>query len=196
MSKQLLYLMGEPGTGKITTARILQERLGWRLFWLHDLDAVCAIVGRYPLPRLMDKVSLAVLEAMMEEEQSIIYVRPSRDRETIDRVTALATANGYAPHLFQLWAEYSTMVKRVGQREQSSFRISSQEGLDTYLNARPSAPWWNTPTHLVSTEEKTPEQVADAILQILKKEQPDGREHANRQPANRGEAAAVSGGCA
>ena len=113
MSRQLLYLFGEPGTGKITVARILQKRLGWKLFWLHDLDKVCAIVDRYPLPRLMDKISLAVLEELMAEGQDLIYVRPSRDMQTREGVRDLADLNNYVTYSICLGALYDTLVDRI-----------------------------------------------------------------------------------
>lgn len=166
MSKNLLYLFGEPGTGKITVARILQQRLGWRLFWLHDLDSVCSIVGRYPLPRLMDRVSAAVLEEMMDQQDSIIYVRPSRDRETVLKVLALAEANGYAVHPIRLIARRDTLVSRVSNREKSEHRVSSEYELNRYLDARPVTSC-EVNAAVLSTDDLTAEQVADTIQQYL-----------------------------
>ena len=166
MSKHLLYLFGEPGTGKINVARILQERLGWRLFWLHDLDSVCAIVGRYPLPRLMDRISLAVLEELMESGESIIYVRPSRDRETVERGLTLATWSGYSCSLVRLTAERATLVKRISSREPSAFRVSSEAELDRYLGSRPASSR-NMNAVSVSTEDRTAARVADEIQRII-----------------------------
>lgn len=168
MGKNLLYIYGDPGTGKITTARILQRRLGWRLFWLHDLDQVCAIVGRYPLPRLMDKISLAVLEAMMDDMEDIIYVRPSRDLETVSRVLDLADQKGYSVYTVRLWADYETMVERIASRERSEFRISSKPELARYFQER-----LNTSHNLpelkgtFSTVDMPAEEVADIIQQLL-----------------------------
>ena len=167
MSRQLLYLFGEPGTGKITVARILQKRLGWKLFWLHDLDKVCAIVDRYPLPRLMDKISLDVLEELMAEGQDLIYVRPSRDVQTREGVRDLADLNSYVTYSICLWASYDTLVDRIESRENgSALRISSKQGLDEYLSTR-------VPTlvvaseYLVHTENCIAAEVADEILDSI-----------------------------
>ena len=164
-SKQLLYLFGEPGTGKITVARILQQRLGWRLFWLHDLDPVCSIVGRYPIPRLMDRVSAAVLEELMDQQDNIIYVRPSRDRETVLKVMALAEQNGYTVHPIRLIARRDTLVSRVSNREKSQHRVSSEYELNRYLE-RPATSR-EVSAVFVSTDHLTAEQVADTIQQYL-----------------------------
>ena len=167
-SKQLLYLFGEPGTGKITVAQILQQRLGWRLFWLHDLDPVCSIVGRYPIPRLMDRVSAAVLEELMDQQDNIIYVRPSRDRETVLKVLALAEANGYTVHPIRLIARRDTLVSRVSNREKSQHRVSSEYELNRYLESRPATSR-EVSAVFVSTDHLTAEQVADTIQQHLNK---------------------------
>lgn len=186
MSKQLLYLLGEPGTGKITVARILQARLGWRLFWLHDLDSVCAIVGRYPIPRLMDRISKAVLEELMADGHNIIYVRPSRDRESVAGVLDLARAASYGTCLVRLWADRDTLVERVSSRGKSACRIGSAEELDRYLLARPATNG-GLGAATINTVGKPPEQVADEIQHLLNKETTDaGRSYRRRNSTAHG----------
>lgn len=163
MARRLLYIYGPPGTGKITVARILEARLGWRLFWLHDLDTVCTIVGRYPIPRLMDRISAAVLEELMDDGQDIIYVRPSRDKETVLKVLALAEAHGYYSYPVQLEASEATLVDRVSKREPSKFRVSNRQQLRTYLDGRPAS-YDEVSSFVVPTDGATPEEVADCII--------------------------------
>lgn len=169
MTKRLIYLFGDPGTGKITTARVLQRQLGWRLFWLHDLDAVCRIVGRYPLPRLMDDISLRVLQELMWDGQDLIYVRPSRDAETRTGVKRLAESRGYRVWPVRLWASYDTLIERVEERGKGigvreSFRVTTKSQLDEYLNARPGIVN-QAGECLLNTDGRTPEQVAGEILE-------------------------------
>lgn len=182
MSKKLLYLFGEPGTGKITVARILQQRLGWRLFWLHDLDPVCAIVGRYPLPRLMDRISIAVLEELMEAGESIIYVRPSRDRESVAKVLDLAKAAGYECHPVRLWAPREVLAERVAARGLSQFRASGAADLARYLDARPQTSA-GLASITVCTDGRTPEAVADDIEHYITSERKINDGKRNRIPA-------------
>ena len=167
--KTLLYLFGEPGTGKITTARALQGRLGWRLFWLHDLDSVCAIVGRYPLPRLMDEISLAVLEALMEGGEDLIYVRPSRDKETVEEVLCLAERYQYRAVPVRLTADRWTLLQRVTSRPLSQFRVSSKSELDRYLSGRPATST-EIEAHTVDTGGRTVEEVVTEIESIIAEE--------------------------
>lgn len=185
MSKRILYIYGPPGTGKITVARILEKKLGWRLFWLHDLDSVCSIVGRYPIPRLMDRISAAVLEELMDDGKDIIYVRPSRDRETVLRVLALAESKGYASYPVRLWADEETLLRRVRRREMSKYRVSNWQQLQNYLNGRPES---SNEVHAntISTDDATPEKVVECIInEVLGKEIryasfDSGREHCAR----------------
>ena len=187
MSNKLLYLFGEPGTGKITVARILQERLGWRLFWLHDLDGVCAIVGRYPLPRLMDKISLTVLEELMDGGENIIYARPSRDRETVERVQELSADRGYHCLPVRLCANYDTMVSRVSSRKPSPFRISSKGEFDQYSNDRPSTSL-TVSAYTIYTGSVTADRVADEIQHKI-----NARESSNGKRSDRAVTAASCG---
>lgn len=193
MTKRLLYLMGEPGTGKITVGRILQKRLGWRLFWLHDLDAVCKIVGRYPLPRLMDAVSLAVLQELMLKGDNIIYVRPSREARTIFKVLDTAHLYGYRETAVRLTATYDELVRRVEARGKlgrhksdnlncplnarppipagcscpsDELRVTTRQGLDDYLQGRKPAEDCERWTNLDTTG-LPPERVADKIEEML-----------------------------
>ena len=174
MSRQLLYIFGEPGTGKITVARILQKRLGWRLFWLHDLDLVSEIVGRYPLPRLMDRVSEAVLEELMSTGEDLIYVRPSRETKTRRGVAAICARHDYTRIAVQLIAPYETLVERVTARGESRFRAGSKADLDRYLKSRPGHGFINAGEYILSTWDKSPEQAADNIEVYLKGDNTDG----------------------
>lgn len=182
MSHRFLYLFGEPGTGKITVARILQERLapsegsrGWKLFWLHDLDTVCQIVGRYPLPRLMDRISEAVLDELLDG-QDVIYVRPSRDTETRERVRALAESKGYRTYSVRLWAPYETLVKRVEERVSGSkYRASSRADLDRYLTNRPGN-ITSIGECLVNTDRISAREVADQIMGLIPLIEQQGKE--------------------
>lgn len=175
MSKRLLYLFGDPGTGKITVARLLERALGWKLFWLHDLDEVCKIVGRYPVPRLMDDVSCAVLGELMSCGQDIIYVRPSRSQGSITRVQGTAHMYGYEVTLVRLMANYSTLVERVESRGlangQLHTRIGCKRQLDSYLDARPPCPIQEE-ERCIDTTHVPPEDVAARVLEILRSYNP------------------------
>src|SRR3989344_2348153 len=128
--KTFLYIRGNPGTGKITVARALQEKLGWRLFWLHDLkNAVYNIVQEHRIPRLMDEITVPVVRHLSEKGENIIYVRPSPEKETVENIHQ--TVQRYPEYRFcvvRLTAEYETVHYRVINRD-DPYRITTKEAL-------------------------------------------------------------------
>lgn len=160
-----LYLRGSPGAGKHTVARILARRLNWKLFWLHDLDGICKVVGSHQIPRLMDEVTRPILQHLLAQEQNLIYVRPSRDAETVRRVRELVACSGRRFLPVQLMAPYATLVARVAARPEGDCRIHDEAGLKEYLSARP--PSCLAGEVCISTDECTPARVAYRIEELL-----------------------------
>ncbi len=160
----LLLLRGEPGSGKITVARILEERLKWKLFWLHDLDGICTIVGGNKIPRLMDDMTKPVLVHLIREHKNLIYVRPARDRETVDEVKSIAGGLGVKVKVVRLTASLDRLVYRVEQRD-AGYRLSSKIELEQYLRSRPLAEIEGE--IVLSTESDSPTQTADKIEALL-----------------------------
>lgn len=161
----LLFIRGEPGSGKITVARILEARLGWKLFWLHDLDGIVKIVGGNKIPRLMDDITKPVLTHLIREHKNLIYVRPARDRETVDEVKSLAAKLGVKVKVVRLTASFDRLVYRVEQRDEASYRLSSKLELEEYLKARPLAVMEGEA--VINTDAITPEETAATIEGLL-----------------------------
>ena len=165
--KIFLYIRGNPGTGKITVARQLQEKLGWRLFWFHDLkNAVFNIVQEHRIPRLMDAITIPVLQHLLEKGENVIYVRPSPDKETIENVRqTVQLYPNYRFYLVQLTATYETILSRVINRDDPSYRIATKETLDKYLNERSVTALDGE--HLVITDGLTAADVAKKVEEVL-----------------------------
>lgn len=161
----LLFIRGEPGSGKITVARILEQRLGWKLFWLHDLDGIVKIVGGNKIPRLMDDITKPVITHLIREHKNLIYVRPARDKETVEEVKSLAAKLGVKVNLVRLTASFDSLVYRVEQRDEASYRLSSKIELEEYLKARPLAEVEGEV--VIGTDNDTPQQTANRIEALL-----------------------------
>lgn len=169
MSDSLLhfvYLRGTPGSGKITTARIVAERLDYRLFWFHDIkNAVQDIVGSREIHRLMDAVTKPIISTLLETGQSIIYVRPSPDRETVVCVRDLVLGNlRYQWHLITLTASYESLKRRVTNRYDPN-RIQDTAALDRYIAKRPFCPFEEET--IIDTTNLAPDDVADRIVATI-----------------------------
>ncbi len=165
MEKTLIYLRGEPGAGKSTVGRILAEQLGWKLFWIHDLDAICTLVGSSKIPRLMDTVTEAVIRELFRKGDDFIYVRPSRDKETVSGIQFDARSHGYRVVLVHLSANYDTLLERVTHRTGNGHRITTKAGLDEYLQGR--EPQFVAGETIIFTDTLTPEEVAAKIKGLL-----------------------------
>lgn len=169
--KTFLYIRGVPGTGKITVARILQRGLRWKLFWLHDLDAIWKVIGSHDVPRLMDQVTAPILRHLCATGENIIYVRPSRDAETVMAAKTIAEEHGYRVVVVRLVADYATLVERVENRPASEFRASSRNDLYAYLKRPVSIAGvlgddlWEE--QIIHSHGVTPDQVAVAITSLL-----------------------------
>lgn len=163
-----LYIRGAPGTGKHTVAGILEKRLGWKLFWIHALDGIVEILGNGrdgKLARLMDEISIKVLYELCKYQASLIYVRPSRDLETVERTRRYVKAFGYKCVVVTLTASYATMCSRVESRPESKTRISKWTELDEYLRSRDAPDMLQD--HVIATDDRTPEEIADLIERLL-----------------------------
>jgi hypothetical protein len=191
-----LYLRGEPGSGKITTARILERDLGWLLCWFHDLDGVYRIIGEYQVPRLMDEVMQVVVKHLLPTGRDIIYVRPSRDAESVEKVRQIVA--GFPEYRFcpvRLYAPYDVLLNRVERREGKPYRIQDKVGLDEYLQSRPLS---KVPGEIVvSTDCKDTRSVAEQIKWLLNhkyKEQANGRYDGRREGADQESNHGANGG--
>lgn len=163
---QFIYLRGVPGSGKITTARIVAERLGYRLFWFHDIkNAVQNIVGSREIHRLMDAVTKPIISMLLETGQSIIYVRPSPDQETVVGVRDLVRGHtNYQWHLVTLTASHAALTERVTNRHDPN-RIQDTAALDRYIAKRPFCPFEEET--IIDTTNLAPDDVADRIVATI-----------------------------
>lgn len=169
MKKNFLFIYGSPATGKITVARILQKKLGWKLLWFHDIkNAVYEIVKVHRIPELMNEVTEPIIKFLLAGNDDIIYVRPAGNAETINRVKKIVElSSDYNFTLVRLDASYETLLSRVSARK-DEYRICSKEDLDKYLADKGGTPKPFPGEFIVSTDDKTPEQVTAEILALLK----------------------------
>jgi len=161
-----LYLRGAPGTGKNTTARILERGLGWPRLWVHHFDPLYRIVGDHRLPDLTDRLMRVAANYLMEQRRNLLVVRPSRQTRGMECVQDEAKKFGYTFIAVRLTASYESMLARVQSRQnESPFRVNSKDGLDEYLNSRKEEEFANE--IVISTDKMNPEEVAAKIRELI-----------------------------
>lgn len=168
--KKFIYLRGQPATGKITVARILESKLGYKVFWFHDLkNVVFDIVKEHRIPRLMDELTVPIIKYLVDRGDNLIYVRPSPEEETVQSVlVAVGDNNDYDISVVRLNASYKELLRRVEGRD-DPYRISNKEDLDEYVNSRSVVDI--SGEIVIDTDGLSPEQVADEIIKLLGLEQ-------------------------
>ncbi len=163
-----LYIRGAPGTGKHTVARILERDLGWPMLWVHQFDAVYKAIGEYKVPELTDRLIEATADHLARQGNSFLIVRPSRGIAGLDRLWKRNSSHWFQYTItpVRLTAPYAVLAQRVTRRSyESPCRITTREGLDEYLGARPEESYPGE--HVIDTEKLSPEQVAGRIKELL-----------------------------
>lgn len=166
MKKTFVYLRGQPATGKITVAKLLEKELGWKVFWFHELkNTVYDIVKEHRIPRLMDELTAPIVRYLLERGENLVYVRPSPDKETVEAMLGvLHKYPNYKVVVICLTAEYDTLLERALSRD-DPYRISSKEELDSYVNSREEV---HIPDEIrIATDGKTPEEVVGEVKKVL-----------------------------
>lgn len=148
-------------------ARLIEKELGYKVFWLHELkNVVVDIVREHRIPRLMDELTMPVLRYLLDRGDNVIFVRPSPDVETVMAAQQLLESYpDYDIHVFRLTASYDALVTRATSRH-DEYRIQTKEALDAYLEAREETPF--SGEQIISTDDKTPEQVAADIIASIR----------------------------
>ena len=154
--KRLLYLRGEPGTGKHTVGKLLAARWGWDFLWFHDLYR-----GIGSDRAAEDAALLPELARRLTDGRDLIYARPSRLAMTVGLVTGMARGVGYTPFVVRLTADYETQCRRVTDRPHAPWRASSAADLDAYRARGEFEPVVDELA--LATSDKSPESVAQWI---------------------------------
>ncbi len=162
--KIFLFIRGLPASGKITVARELEKKLGWRVLWIHAIkNAIYDVVQEHRIPELMREVLEPIARFLLEKNLNIIYVRPSSEQKNVDRMSELvAKYPGYEFHLVTLVADETELVRRAVARE-DAYRISNEKELKEYLARQPELAKCRDDELCIDTTHVTPGAVVKKI---------------------------------
>jgi hypothetical protein len=159
--KTLLYIRGEPGSGKHTIGQLVARQLEWDYLWFHDL---------YRLPK-PDPFAIActvipALASRLASGINLVFTRPSRLASTVKAAQILASHFEYNMIVARLTAPRSVLLQRVKSRESHNWRVSSEAGLDDYLRDGGAEPFLGEVWF--KTDARQPEQTAIDIVSLVR----------------------------
>jgi broad-specificity NMP kinase len=133
--KVFLFIRGLPASGKISIAKKLEKKLGWKIIWLHSIkNAIFDIVKEHNLSELMRKVMEPITEYVLDSGNSIIFVRPATKTKTVLRMKKLvAKYPDYRFDLVTLVADQVELLKRARARK-DPYRINNKTRLNEYMS--------------------------------------------------------------
>lgn len=172
---QLIFLYGQPASGKLTVARALAERTGLPLFHNHlVVDAVGAVFpfGSDAFIRLRERFWLDVMTTAVKSQQSLIFTfapEPTVTPSFVQTVRTQIEAAGGDVILVALTVPEKEQERRLIEPGRSAFgKMRSVDLLrqlrDQFAACMTAMP---EPAITIDTAAMTPLQAADAIASIM-----------------------------
>jgi hypothetical protein len=174
---RLLFIYGPVASGKLTIARRVAERTGLPLFHNHLIvDAVAAVFpfGSQEFIRLRERFWIETISTAAEVGQSLIFTFAPEATVADDfpaRVSRLVEAVGGEVIFVALDVEPNEQERRLVDPTRMAFgKLRSPEILRDLRNSMAACMQaMPQPAMRFDTGEITPEQAADAILQMTKR---------------------------
>ena len=137
---KLVFLYGPPATGKLTVARALAERTGFKLFDNHvSINAVLPFFafGTPSFNRIVGTFRKQVLEEAAKTGLDLIftlvYAKP-QDDEHVDELTRLVEENGGEVLFVRLWCSEEELKRRIQAPPRApQHKLTSVEVLEDLL---------------------------------------------------------------
>ena len=172
---QLIFLYGQPASGKLTIARQLAARTGFALFHNHlVVDAVGAVFpfGSEPFSRLREQFWMTVLEEAAAAGRSLIFTfapEPTVAADFPDRVRAMIERHGGKVFFVALNLSPDEQERRLAAQDRAAFGKlrdlpllrALRPQFDACMAAMPEA------SLSLDSEALTPSASAEAISRLL-----------------------------
>lgn len=169
---KLIILYGPPAVGKLTVAKELADKTGFKLFHNHlSVDLVTSIFpyGSEPFWPLVRNIRTEMIEAAVRENVDVIFTfvfAVGEDEDLINSYINIVEQAGHEVCLVQLKTTTDELSRRVGGDSRKVYKkISSPEGLKKYMEQYSLlTPIPDRDSLIIDNTHLSPSVVADQIM--------------------------------
>lgn len=169
---KLIILYGPPAVGKLTVAKELADKTGFKLFHNHlSVDLVASIFpyGSDPFWPMLRSIRTQMIEAAVQANIDLIFTfvfAAGEDEELINSYIKIVEDAGNEVCLVQLKTDHDELAKRVGNESRKIYKkISTPENLQKYLEQYSLfVPIPGRDSLIIDNTHKSPSEVADEII--------------------------------
>jgi cytidylate kinase len=169
---KLVILYGPPAVGKLTVAKELANKTGFKLFHNHlSVDLVTAIFpyGSDIFWNLLRKIRTQMIEAAVKENIDVVFTfvfAAGEDEDLIKSYMKIVEQVGSEVYLVQLKTTTDELHKRVESESRKVYKkIASAEGLKKYMKQyNLLSPIPDRDSLIIDNTNLTPKEVADQVI--------------------------------
>jgi deoxyadenosine/deoxycytidine kinase len=171
---RLLFLYGPPAVGKLTVAKELQEKLGYKLLYNHMIINIVddLFPFHHPSRRILTReFRFRIIEEALKNDLNLIITAGTAGSHSLfayfSQLVDLVEKNGGEVHMVHLTADHETLLQRVEdefrKKHGKNFgKKEMQETLGKYTNLFDKFPHKEHIT--LDTRKLTPEEAASRII--------------------------------
>lgn len=140
---KLIVLYGPPASGKFTIAKMLSEKIGYKLFHNHLTIDLLKSVFTWGTPdffKLNQEIRLKIFEEAARQDIDGLIFTYVYEKDTDDHFIKLmlekVTKYNGEVIFIQLFCEKEELLKRVTNESRKAYqKVGTEEGLDNWLNS-------------------------------------------------------------
>lgn len=178
---KLILIYGPPAVGKLTVAKELSEKTGFKLFHNHlTIDLVCSVFsfGTTQFSKLLEKIRLMVIEEAVKNKIDFIFTlvygaetfKRAKDDDFINSITKLVEKYKGEVCFVKLTCSKKEQIKRLGEESRKIYTkvtdLKILEDIEKEFKLDEKIPF--VESLLVDTTKLSPKESADKIIKSLK----------------------------